>query len=87
MRGSRVAVIGLLLTVVPAFAGTNSWKVGSGKWEALANWSAGVPSLADAANLITNAGSPTVKFTGRQFARQDREAESDLHAGGVGRDF
>jgi len=40
---------------------TNSWIDGTGKWETGADWSKAVaPSLADAADLITNAGNNTV---------------------------
>ena len=60
MRRSQIAVIGLILCFGTAFAGTNSWKVGPGKWEPPGNWSIGAPSLSDAANLITNAGVRTV---------------------------
>jgi hypothetical protein len=44
---------------------TNSWvNPTSGKWETAANWSAGAPSLADSANLITNANPKTVTIDG-----------------------
>ena len=40
---------------------TNSWIAGVGKWETATNWSSGqAPSLADSADLITNAGNKTV---------------------------
>jgi autotransporter-associated beta strand protein len=40
---------------------TNSWIAGNGTWETGTNWSSGAaPSLADSADLITNAGNNTV---------------------------
>ena len=48
------------VTRTPAALTTNSWIAGNGKWEAAANWSAGAPSSANAASLITNAATKTV---------------------------
>jgi hypothetical protein len=62
MKAKFLAIIAL----IPVFAftapaqTTNSWTDGSSKWEMGGNWSAGTPSSADAANLITNPSTKTV---------------------------
>jgi hypothetical protein len=47
-------------SVARAALTTNSWADGSSKWETPGNWSAGVPSITNAANLITNASTKIV---------------------------
>ncbi len=51
----RLLFVGLLLaSSAQAVLTTNSWFLFSGKWEDGTKWSAGVPSLDDAVNTITN---------------------------------
>src|ERR1700688_3728778 len=60
VNGYKLWLIGAMLTGSAFFSGrpaqavltTNSWSDGFGKWEIGANWSAGVPSLANAQNVV-----------------------------------
>lgn len=60
LHTAKILVFGLLVTAGSAHAAltTNSWNDGSSKWELGANWSAGVPSPANAINYVTGGGIP-----------------------------
>jgi hypothetical protein len=61
MKTRFLAALALSLALTfNARAVTNSWTDGSGKWETTNDWSAGAPSSANAANLITNISTKTV---------------------------
>ena len=64
MHAIRFAVIGCgsIALHLSAYGQTNTWiNSASGKWENASSWSLGTaPGLADAADLITNAGGTTV---------------------------
>src|SRR6059036_3484878 len=57
---SALAALWFLAAPVHAALTTNSWTDGSGKWEMNGNWSAGIPTSANAVTVITNGGNNTV---------------------------
>lgn len=61
MRIKPIIAVSLLFAAATAQAATNSWKVGSSWWDLSAgSWSAGIPSINDVVDLITNVNSKLV---------------------------